>query len=219
MKAGQEAFGKRDFLAAELAFRQAIREQPRSARAWKLLGMVYSAQEQYQKAEEPLSRACSLDPHEENACYYLGRLYYTLGRFEESQRAFGTALNNAPDHGRPLHGLALLREAMGDSPGAERYFQAAIRANEKPALVDYGRFLLKQGRAAESIQIFRSANATAELERASRALTSLPLERAKASPLPVRFEPSELPMVVKQRRFWSETPDRSHDCRRRRLRL
>jgi len=201
MRAGQEAFGKRDFLAAELAFRQAIREQPRSARAWKLLGMVYSAQEQYEKAEEPLSRACSLDPHEENACYYLGRLYYTLGRFEESQRAFGTALNNAPDHGRPLHGLALLREAMGDSSGAERYFKAAIRANEKPALVDYGRFLLKQGRAAESIQIFRSANATAELERASRALASLPSERAKASPLPVRFESSELPMVVNNGAF------------------
>jgi hypothetical protein len=92
MKKGQEAFGKRDFATAELAFRQATLEQPGSAHAWKLLGLVYSAQEQYQKAEEPLSRACSLDPHEENACYYLGRLYYTLGRFGESQQAFETRM-------------------------------------------------------------------------------------------------------------------------------
>src|SRR5262249_35992851 len=145
LKKGLEAFAKHDFRTAELAFQQATREQPGSARVWKLLGMVYSAQEQYQKAEEPVLRACSLDPHEENACYCLGRLYYTLGRFEEARKAFETALRNTTNHGRPLHGLALLREAMGDAPGAERYYQEALRANEKQALVDYGRFLFKQG--------------------------------------------------------------------------
>src|SRR5262249_55983562 len=160
LEKGMEALQKRDLRAAELAFTQATAEQPLNAHAWKLLGSVYIAQEQFPKAELPLSRACAIDAHEENACYYLGRVYYILGRFEEAQTALEAASKSTPDRGRPLHALALVREALGDTVGAEQFYKEAIHAGAKPALVDYGRFLFKQGRTTESLEVLRRANAT-----------------------------------------------------------
>ena len=194
---GFEAFRKRDLRAAELAFTQATTEQPLNARAWKFLGSVYIAQEQFQKAEPPLSRACAIDAHEENACYYLGRVHYILGQFEQAQTAFETALKSTPDRGRLLHGLALVREALGDTAGAEQFYKEAILAKERPALVDYGKFLFKQGRSKESLEVLRKANTTSELNRVTRALAGLPASRVVRSLKPVDFEATELPMVVK----------------------
>ena len=57
--------------------------EPASARVWKLLGMTYIAQEKYEAAEESCRRACDVDPHEENACYYWGHVDFTLGRFHQ----------------------------------------------------------------------------------------------------------------------------------------
>ena len=194
---GVEAFRKGDLHAAELAFTQATAEAPLNAHAWKLLGSVYIAQEQFPKAEPPLSRACTIDAHEENACYYLGRVYYILGRFEQAQTAFETALKSTPDRGRPLHGLALVREALGDTARAEQFYKEAIAARERPALVDYGKFLFKQGRTKESLEVLRKADAKSEVDRVSRALAGLLGNPALRSVTPVRFEATELPMVVK----------------------
>lgn len=156
LERGLEAFRKRDFPTAAKEFLQAIREQPSNARAHKFLGMVYTAQERFQLAEEPFRQACALDPHEENACYYLGRVYYTLNRFEDSEKAFDLALRNTPERGRSLHGLALTLEALGRNSEAERRYKDAIHAGENSAAADYGMFLFRVGRAAESLEILRS---------------------------------------------------------------
>ena len=105
---GMAAFRKRDFPAAERELTKLVREHPTSARAWKLLGMVYSSQDKYENAEGPLRRACELNAQEENACYYLGRLYFTVSRLAESLEAF----RKAPPNGRVLLGRALTLEAM-----------------------------------------------------------------------------------------------------------
>jgi Flp pilus assembly protein TadD len=82
---GEEAFRRGDWTGAEREFASAVREQPQSARAYKWLGMTYTAQNNFGAAEEPFRRACELDAREELACYYLGRTYYALSRFKESQ--------------------------------------------------------------------------------------------------------------------------------------
>ena len=50
---GLEAFRRRDFKTAESEFAKLTSEKPDSARAWKLLGMTYIAEEKYEPAEEP----------------------------------------------------------------------------------------------------------------------------------------------------------------------
>ncbi len=198
LERGLEAFRKRDFRQAEQAFQDLIRAQPTSARAWKLLGMTYSAQNDFRKSEEPFRRACSLDPREENACYYLGRVYYSLSRFEEARRAFEIALRQSADRSRAAHGLALALAAMDRNAEAEVQFREAIRLNQRQALIDYGLFLAKLGRGQESLAALRKAGAKAEIDRVSREFGALPRPSGwKAAAPPVRFRESTLDMVVR----------------------
>ena len=197
LQRGLEAFERRDLPAAEREFAKAASEQPNNARAWKLLGMAYIAEEKYEPAEEPCRKACELDPREENACYYLGRVNYTLGRFDRSLGAYGKALAAGGDRGRALLGLGLTYEAMSRPPDAERYFKQAIEAGERRAKVDYGLFLFKQGRGEESLKILREAGAGAEADNVEKALRHAKISRPAAAPGgAVSFESSPLEMVV-----------------------
>ena len=200
---GLQAYGKQDYAAAKRAFQEAIREQPSSARAHKLLGVTLTAQEDFESAEQPLMRACTLDPRERGACYYLGRLYYTLNRYEDSRKALETALRYDPlDRGPILLALALTLEAVGDVKAAERNYNASIAAGSQRALIDYGMFLFHHGRGRESIAYLKKANATAELQRVMRALEGVPATaQARTAPAPVQFEAGPLEMVVKNGAF------------------
>src|SRR3982074_1543574 len=104
---GMDAFRARDFQTAEREFRKAVSDQPNSARAWKLLGMTYIAEEKYDAAEDASRKACALHSREENACYYPARAAFTLGRCDKSLAAYDKALANGGDRGRVLLGLAL----------------------------------------------------------------------------------------------------------------
>ena len=197
LERGLDAFRRRDFKAAESEFARAASEQPRSARAWKLLGMTYVEEEKYPMAEEACRKACDLDSREENACYYLGSVEYTLGRFDKSVAAYQKALSNRGDHARVLAGLARTYEAMPNPREAERYYKAAIESGAAHAQIDYGMFLFKQGRGAESLTVLRQAGATVEAERVEVNLRRAAVSRpAAASRGPVRFEASPLDMVV-----------------------
>ncbi|MDQ6706650.1 MAG: hypothetical protein M3Z85_11825, partial [Acidobacteriota bacterium] len=44
---GLEAFRKRDFISAARIFQEIAQQDPANARAWKLLGMSYAAEEKY----------------------------------------------------------------------------------------------------------------------------------------------------------------------------
>lgn len=194
---GLEAFRNRDFQTAEQAFKQAVQAEPDSARGWKLLGMTYIAEERYELAEGASRRACDVNPREENACYYLGRVEFTLGRFEPALRAYRIALENKGETGRALLGFALTYEAMSKPEEAERYYKRAITAGESRAKIDYGLFLFKQGRGEESRAILREAGANEELRRVERSLSDA-RGRPKAPVLrsAVRFDASPLDMIT-----------------------
>ena len=182
LERGLAAFRRRDFKTAESEFAKAASENPRSAHAWKLLGMTYVSEEKYEAAEESCRKACELDPREENACYYLGHVDYTLGRFDKSLAAYQKALSIGADRGRVLLGLALTYEAMSNPREAERYYKTAIEAGAAHAKIDYGMFLFKQGRGADSLEVLREAGANAEADRVEADLRRAQVSRtAKAS--------------------------------------
>ena len=194
---GLDAFRRRDFKTAEREFAKVASEQPGSARAWKLLGMAYIAEEKYEAAEDSCRKACELDPREENACYYLGYVDYTLGRFDKALEAYNKALANRGDQGRLLLGLAQTYEAMPNVREAERYYKAAIESDAAHSKIDYGMFLFKQGRGTESLEVLRGAGASAEADRVAADLRRTPAPGVPtASGGPVRFEALPLEMVV-----------------------
>ncbi len=194
---GRAAFDRRDWVAAEAEFRQAAVSDPRSALAWKLLGMTYAAQEKFDRAAKPFEHACALNPREPGACYYLARALYSSSRYRDAGRAFETALANDPaNRGRILHGMALALEAMSDFPAAERNYRAALEAGDS-ASRDFGLFLFRLGRTAEALTVLRNAGATAEVGEVERAIAASPAPDGRHEPAPVRFETGELPMIVR----------------------
>ena len=196
LERGRAAFRRGDWAEAEQSFLAAVREKPNSAVALKWLGMVYAAQEKFDRAEAPFRRACEIDPREELACYYLGRADYALSRYEESRRAFETALRYQPDASRIQRGMGLTLEALGRAAEAEPYLRSAAAGNDKEALSDYGQFLFRQGRLDEAAAMLERAGDRVNLERVTRARGAVSRQAAAAPGAPIRFSPSALPMTV-----------------------
>jgi len=194
----QRSFERHEWAEAEEQCRAAIREQPNNPRAYKLLGMVFAAQEKFQPANEPFARACELAPRDETACYYLGRNDYALSRYEESRAVLEKTLRHFPASTRIKTGLGLTLEALGRSVEAERYLKDAASSHDRGALSEYGQFLFRQGRLAESIEVLKQAGDQPALERAARQLASGARDGKQPGPVaPVRFSASELPMIVR----------------------
>ena len=197
LQRGAELFKEGQLAAAETALLEAVREQPDSAVAQKLLGLAYSAQEKYQKAEEPLREACRLNPAEENACYYLGRVYYSLNRYADSEKAFAVALKQPKaNRTRVHHGLALTREALGQVGPAEVSYKLSVESGDRSALTDFGMFLFRHGRGNEALVYLNRAGAKDEVRQVQQALAATP-PGTTAQAKTVLFTPMPLPMVVR----------------------
>lgn len=151
--------------AARESLEKAVRLAPRRAAAWKLLGVVSAAQQDLAGAVEPFGKACDLAPEDEDACYYLGRNLYSLNRFEPARIALEKALATGSDPRlwRVHRALAQNFEALGMAAEAERHFLEAIRLNRNSARpdedprIDFGVFLFRQGRAADSMKPLEEA--------------------------------------------------------------
>jgi Flp pilus assembly protein TadD len=198
MQSGQEAFRRGDWPAAETHFLAASHDNPRNASAFEWLGMVYAAQQKFALAEEQFRRACELNPRDPLACYYLGRANYALSRYEQSRAAFEIGLRYQPNSARIKCGLGLTLEGLGRIGEANRYLREAATAGDPQILSDYGQFLLRQGRLAESIAVLTRSGDRENLNKATQMLHAVPSRVGTASPPSrVRFSATDLPMIVK----------------------
>jgi Flp pilus assembly protein TadD len=153
---GMRLFSENKPDAAIDAFKRVVELQPRNAAAWKALGVVYAAQQNFDAAERPLQTACGLNPALPSACVYYGRTLYLLNRFQPAievlRHAMATDRQNAEIY--RLMGLSL--EGLGETDEAGSAFREAIRLdrgsppNEDPA-IDYGVYLFRLGRAEEAV--------------------------------------------------------------------
>ena len=203
LERGAAAIHSGDAAAAVPLLEQAVREQPRNAFAQKLLGMAYSIEERYAEAQPHLLAACTLNPREESACYYLGRANYLLNRFEDSLTALQSALRTgSSSRSRTLLAVAFALEGLGRNREAERAFRDAAAKGSEPEIKEaqkaYGMFLYHCGRVAESQEILRKAGAEAELRIVSLSLRDAsPRRPLRETPAEVRFEPRALDMIVR----------------------
>jgi len=177
---------------------------PDTARREMALGLRTAAGGRLEAALGPFAKACELAPKDEDACYYLGRTFYTLGRYDEARepfekalRAVEKALRAAPkgSAARVHRAAALNFVGLGRAEEAERHFREAIRlhrgaaaAGEDPR-IDYGAFLARQGRAEEALPPLEQAvRAAPKSARATIALGRVLLEMGKPAAAAARLE-------------------------------
>jgi Flp pilus assembly protein TadD len=162
-EAGVTAFQKRDFAAALQQLQRAVTLDPRHARAWKALGVVHAAQEDFAGADVPFRNACEIDVRVEDACYFYGRNAYALNRFELSLEAMNKALRYDRRPWRVHLAIAQALEGLGRADNADEHFRKAIQlmGNDRPSAPDFDPrlnrsvFLYRQGRAEEALAAVR----------------------------------------------------------------
>jgi protein O-GlcNAc transferase len=138
---------------------------PANPQAWKMLGLVSTSDGDFQTATSALAKACDLAPNDDEACYYLARNLYALGRFEAARIPFEKALRAAPEsmQGRVHRAMAMNLAATGSPTEAELHFVKAIQLAGRPlrepddARIDYGAFLFRQGRTDDALRPLQQA--------------------------------------------------------------
>ena len=128
--------------------------------AWKELGLKLASERKLEPAADALAKACEQAPQDEDACYYLARTLYTLGRYEEAGEPFAKALRAAPKEilGRVHRAVALNFTALNRPGDAERHFREALRlGSDSDPRIDYGAFLFRQGRLEEALPLLEQA--------------------------------------------------------------
>jgi Flp pilus assembly protein TadD len=174
---------------------RATRLSPSKPSAWKALGLAFLGVNDYREASVALSRACALDPKDEDSCYLQARSLFVLGQYDEAVQPFDKALHAAPPANRATvhRAVALNFAELGMTQEAERHFRDAIRlyrastgGSQPDPRIDYGAFLIRQGRTQDALEMLQlcvaaspgSARAHAELGRAllelDRAAEALP---------------------------------------------
>jgi Flp pilus assembly protein TadD len=161
---------------------RATRLSPSKPASWKLLGLVFLGLGELQRASVVLEKACGLDARDEDSCYLFARSLFLLARYEEAVKPFEKALQAAPPASQATvhRALALDLDEFGSAVPAEQHFREAVRlyrgSDGRPPdpRVDYGAFLVRQGRAQDALDLLKaaisvspgSARANAELGRA-----------------------------------------------------
>jgi len=129
----------------------------------KIVGLDYVLLDDYDDAMKWLEKAVTFDATNKDAWYYLGRAYYTKGRFSEARKAFQALLSLDPHNVKAENNLGLILESSGDPAAAIEVYRRAIawqkdslQQNEQP-YVNLGNLLMEQGQTTEAIGLLEKA--------------------------------------------------------------
>ncbi|MBL8764553.1 MAG: sulfotransferase [Phycisphaerae bacterium] len=127
LRAGFEAFFRRDVAAAQAAAATALKERPDDTDAMRLAAMVVRAKGQVPVALEMLVRALRLRPEDPALIGEYGLALLAGGRAEEAVKALAHAAELLPGNATALFHLGRAQNEAFDLDGALRSLQAAAK--------------------------------------------------------------------------------------------
>jgi tetratricopeptide (TPR) repeat protein len=142
----------------------ALEFSPNKFEQYSEIGDTFMALGEPENAILYLRKASQLDPFNPLVCYNLGRAYFELGRYEQSEAASKAALQHDPEmeHARTNIGLnatlytGLANLNCGKLIEAEQWFRKNLVLTA-PSYHNLGRSLLRQGKYEEALQSFLRA--------------------------------------------------------------
>jgi tetratricopeptide (TPR) repeat protein len=128
-KRAADAFRDGSIEAAIEQLQAAIELAPGRAEPHRVLGMVYLADEQYDRAIDELKKALSLNAGDERARLSLADALARAERFDAAEQSLRETIARLPESGRAHYSLARLFQRQGKQPEALKEFQAAVAFN------------------------------------------------------------------------------------------
>lgn len=156
-------FNLKDYDHAYESAKMAARLDPKYAHAYTALGMIYTAISDWPDAQAAYRESLRLDPGDADTWFMLGRAYFLRDDFPGAREAFGTSLRLNPQQTRGYENLALTLDLMNQADSADETYRLGIKIaqdhkySDPQIYVDYGKFLAKHERAAESLMQLREA--------------------------------------------------------------
>lgn len=156
-------FNQKNYPQAYESAKRAIRLDPKYAKGYTALGMIYTATNDWPDAKAAYDQALRLNPRDADTWFMLGRARFFRDEFPAAREAFGTVLKLDPQQVRAYENLALTLDLLNDPTDAEKVFREGARVNqlrkrpEARLYISYGTFLSKANRAEESLAQFREA--------------------------------------------------------------
>ncbi len=111
---------------SEAFFKKTLALSPRVADAYKGLGHVYLARDDYEKAKRNFSKALDLDADDASTLNSLGTTYVRMGQYREGIDKYMVALKLDPRDSRVLFNLGVAHEKNGSNERARHYFSQAL---------------------------------------------------------------------------------------------
>jgi hypothetical protein len=108
-----EARSKKDWSAVVSLSQQWVRVAPRSARAWRELGDVYTATNRPRRAVPAYQQAVRYDRDSFDAWHNLGWTYLALNQYDRAIEAIQEALRITPGHPRATYNLGAAYHGQG----------------------------------------------------------------------------------------------------------
>lgn len=127
---GQKHFNTGELSKAEKSFLSAIRTNPKDAKAYHFLGMIYLRQNEYRGAAEALKVATKLDQLNDTAYNNLGLALHNLRKNTEAIEAFERSIQLNDKIAHRYINLGLSLEATGSYEKAALAFENSSRIHE-----------------------------------------------------------------------------------------
>jgi Flp pilus assembly protein TadD len=167
---GSTLFQKGRLTDAAARFEQARQLAPNDARIAKALGVSHAALGDYERANEPLERACTLDAKLPDACYFYGRNLYALNRFGPALTVLKKTLRSDSRPWRVHLAIAQALEGLGRGDDAESDYRKAVSMFEslppnergRPDFdprVHYATYLYRQARLPDALRLAEQVTA------------------------------------------------------------
>jgi tetratricopeptide (TPR) repeat protein len=140
-----------------------LERKPDSGEARKILALDHYMLGRPGEAEVELKRATELTPHDTEAYYYLGRIYFTKNNLPLALAAFKRAIEIDPRNVKAHNYLGQTYEGLAQYPAARAAYLKAIELEQKQATksewpyFNLGVLCIREGRAAEAIEYLRQA--------------------------------------------------------------
>lgn len=149
-------FNLEKFDQAYNSAQKALSLDPKYAKAYTALGMIYTARKDWPGADAAYRESLRLDDKDASTWFLLGRSFFLRNDFGKAREAFEASIKLSPKSIRAYENLGLTLNLMGDAAGAEKVFREGVRLSASSPLPDprvqvaYGVFLFKLDRLEES---------------------------------------------------------------------
>jgi tetratricopeptide (TPR) repeat protein len=141
---------------------KAARRRPDHAEIYKVLGIDYALGGAVHEAEDAFRKAIKLGPENWEYHYFLGRMLFERGRFDEAHPVLQRAVQLNRSSVKAWTALGQVQERIGkDTAAAESYGQAIRLCGNGPdcawPLLQFGYRYSKQAQFSEALPYFRRA--------------------------------------------------------------